>query len=123
MMTVPVTVGKSEIHGIGVFALANIRKGQVVWMFTPGVDSKLSDYTVKYSEPRVQAFVLLRGYHNQARNTWVLCGDEASYWNFPRNGDQANCMMGAEQDSEKIVLAARDIQAGEELTIPPESDS
>ena len=122
MMTIPVTVGKSEIHGTGVFAAHDIRNGQVLWMFTPGLDRTISDFAMEYAEPRVRQFIFERGYLNLDRKQWVICIDEAQFWNFPAKGESANSMMGNELDGEKLVIAARDIKAGEELTIPPESD-
>jgi hypothetical protein len=63
-----------------------------------------------------------RGYLAHHGAKWILPCDEAQFWNFPRRGEQANCCMGGVQDGEKMVLSARDIAIGEELTIPPESD-
>jgi uncharacterized protein len=122
MMTVQVKLGKSDIHGTGIFAAQDIRKGQVVWMLTPGLDRISSEYAVKYAEPRMRDFVMERGYLNSDKRQWVFCVDEAQFWNFPQSGEQANTIMGDEIDGEKIVIAARDIAIGEELTIPPESD-
>src|SRR5215475_7153535 len=122
MMTIPVEIRKSEIHGMGIFAIHDIHKGQVLWMLTPGLDRTLSDYGVKYSEPRMRDFVKTRGYLNPNKPQWVICVDEAQFWNFPKRGEEANNMMGDEIDGQKLVLAARDIKTGEKLTIPPESD-
>jgi hypothetical protein len=121
-MMIPVEIKKSEIHGLGIFALEPIRKGQVLWQFTPGLDRTTSDYAVRYSEPRVRNFVMERGYLNSAKRQWVVCVDESQWWNFPRNGDQANCVLGGEQDGENLIIADHDIAVGEELTICPESD-
>ena len=122
-MTVKVTVGKSNIHGQGVFAAENIHKGQVVWMFTPGLDQVFSDFSVKWGEPRMRAFIHERAYLSPHEPQWILPCDEAQYWNFPQRGEEANTYMGDKQDDEQMVIAARDITAGEELTIPPESDA
>jgi SET domain-containing protein len=122
MMMIPVDVRKSEIHGLGIFALGAIRKGQVLWAFYPGLDRSISDYAVEFAEPRKRAFIMERGYLNPKNSHWVICCDESQFWNFPRNSDQANCILGDEQDGENLILAGRDIPAGEELTICPESD-
>jgi hypothetical protein len=122
MMTIPVEVRKSEIHGLGIFALKPIRQGQVLWTYAPGLDRNVSDYAVQFAEPRKRAFIMERGYLNAKNNHWVVCIDEGQFWNFPRNGDQANCVLGGEQDGENMILAGCDIAVGEELTICPESD-
>lgn len=123
MMMVPVTIGKSDIHGLGVFAIDPIRKGSVVWQYEPGIDRPISEYSIKYGEQRIADFVRTRGYVN-SRNpkVWILPGDEAQFWNFPPRGKLANTELGGTLDGEHIILAARDIAANEELTIPPESD-
>jgi hypothetical protein len=120
MMMIPVNVRKSAIHGLGIFARTDIPRGQILWTFTPGLDQRVSDYAVEHGEPRMRNFIMERGYLNG--HQWVVCVDEAQFWNFPANGDQANCVLGGEQDAENIVIAARSIAAGEELTICPESD-
>jgi uncharacterized protein len=122
MMMIPVDVRKSEIHGLGIFAVEPIRKGEVLWAFYPGLDRSVSDYAVEFAEPRKRAFIIERGYLNQKNSHWVICCDESQFWNFPRNGDQANCVLGGEQDGENLIIAGRDIAVGEELTICPESD-
>ena len=123
MMTVPVKVRESKIHDTGVFAAEDITKGAVVWMFTPGLDLILSGYTVNHAEPRMQAFVMQRGYISLKKNHWVVCTDEAQFLNFPTKGEKANIELGGVQDGENMLLAARDISAGEELLVPPESDA
>jgi uncharacterized protein len=122
MMMIPVEVRKSEIHGSGIFALQSIHKGQVLWQFTPGLDNNVSRYATEYAEPRTRDFIKERGYLNAKHAHWVVCVDEAMFWNFPKRGEDPNCILGGEQDGEHMILAARDIAPGEELTITPESD-
>ena len=122
MLMISVELKKSEIHGMGIFAADLIHKGRVLWQFTPGLDNNLSRYAVEYGEPRVKEFVLELGYFNARRVHWVLFADEAELWNFPRRGEEPNCVLGGEQDGEHLILAGRDIVPGEELTITPESD-
>jgi hypothetical protein len=123
MMMIPVEIKKSEIHGLGIFALKPIRKGAVLWAFYPGLDRAISDYAVEFAEPRKRVFIMERGYLNPKNSHWVICCDESQFWNFPRNGDQANCVLGDEQDGENLIIAACDIGTDEELTICPESDA
>ena len=123
MMRIPVTVGKSKIHGLGIFAVDPIAKGAVLWQFEPGLDRPISEYSIKYGEKRIADFLRDRGYINPANpKVWILPCDEAMFWNFPRNGEKANTELGGLVDGEFLILAARDIEPNEELTIPPESD-
>jgi hypothetical protein len=122
MMTVPVEIRRSDIHGQGVFALEKIPDRRVVWTFHPGLDFTLSDYAVRYADPDATEFIYERGYLNPDRPQWVVCIDEAQFLNFPKEGEKANLALGGEMDGQRILIAARAIEPGEELTVPPESD-
>jgi uncharacterized protein len=124
MLTVPVEIQKSAIHGFGVFAKTDIRKGTVVWMFEPGLDHKVSKLAIEYLAPSKRDYVMQRGYINPKEpETVVLCIDESQFMNFPPAGEKANIWLGGLQDGEHILIAAQDIPAGTELTVPPESDA
>jgi hypothetical protein len=124
MLTIPVEIQKSAIHGFGVFAIAPIKKGTVVWMFEPGLDQRVSKLVVEYLDQRKRDYVMQRGYINPKEpEVVVMCIDEAQFMNFPVAGEQANIQLGGLQDGEHILIAALDIPAGAELTAPPESDA
>jgi uncharacterized protein len=124
MMRVPCQVKPSEIHGTGVFATEKLEAGRVVWAYEPGIDRGISDFAVRNSEPRVADYIRERGYINPARPMlWIICVDESQFLNFPRKSEVANLSLGGSQDGESLLLAAREIQPGEELTVPPESDA
>jgi len=124
MLTIPVEIRKSPIHGYGVFAVTDIHRGDVVWMFHPGLDRRVSAEEVKYCEPRAKEFLLQRGYINpRYPNAIVLCADESQFLNFSPPHLPANLQLGGLQDGEHMLLAACDIASGDELTVPPESDA
>jgi SET domain-containing protein len=123
MMMIPVDVRPSEIHGTGIFAKAHIRLNRVIWQYEPSVDRVIPPLVVKHSDPYLAEFIRARGYLSTQRPQWILCCDDAQYWNFPRKGEKANTKLGDVQEGEHLILAARDIEAGEEITIPPESDA
>jgi SET domain-containing protein len=123
MLSVPVEIQKSAIHGFGVFAKTDIHKGQVIWQFTPGLDQRISLFAVKHSDSRVANYIMERGYINPKQPDQVVVTiDAAQWWNFPRRDEEPNCVLGGVLDGEYLIIAARDIAAGEELTITPESD-
>lgn len=123
-MTVSVEVGRSPIHGFGVFAVYPLGKGSVVWMFSPGLDRKIPMTQVQYGNPLEIRFIKERGYINPNRpGDWVLCVDEAQFLNFAPENEKPNLRLGDEQDGENLLIAARDIAEGEELTVGPESDA
>ena len=95
-----------------------------MWMFSPGLDRRISVEAHKFLEPRARDFILQRGYINPgAPDEIVLCIDESQFLNFPPPSQPANLQLGGIQDGEHILLAAHDISAGEELTVPIESDA
>jgi uncharacterized protein len=123
MLMIPVDLKPSDIHGIGIFARAHIRKNRVLWQFEPSLDRIIPPLMVKHAEPYIATFIRDRGYLSTQKPQWILCIDEAQWWNFPRKGEEANTRLGDVLDGEHLILAARDIEAGEEITIPPESDA
>jgi len=124
MLTVPVEIKKSAIHGFGVFAATEIKKGTVLWMFEPGLDRRIPKLVVEHCSPRNRDYIMQRGYMNPADpEVVVLCVDEAMFMNFPADGEKANIWLGGLQDGEHILIAAQDIPVGTELTVPPESDA
>jgi hypothetical protein len=92
-------------------------------MFHPGLDQRMTKFALKFAEPRVREFVLKRGYINpKSPEEYVICIDESQFINFAQPDKPANLCLGGLQDGEHLLLAAVDIAAGEELTVPPESD-
>jgi hypothetical protein len=123
MLTVPVEIRKSEIHGYGVFAKTDIRHGTVIWEFTPGLDRVISLFAIQHAQPRVRDYVMERGFINpQEAEDVVICTDEAQFMNFPKPGVLANTELGGVIDGQNLLLASEDIMAGTEITVPPESD-
>lgn len=124
MIRVPCEVRKSEIHGTGVFATEALHQDRVVWTYEPGMDRAIGHYAVEYGDPEVMRFIQERGYINPARpKLWILCCDEGQFLNFAKEGQTANLRLGGLIDGEHVLLAARNIELGEELTVPPESDA
>lgn len=117
MLLVASFIKPSGIHGIGCFAATAIAKGTEVWRFDPGVDL-VRDWEM----PR-----LLRGWEweHSYRSTvsaeplWILPRDNAAWMNF---AEVPSLREGRIVNGEPVLVAARDIAAGEELTVPFSSD-
>lgn len=123
MMTIPVEIRRSPIHGCGVFALKDIPKGTVVWEFTPGLDRVVSLFAAGNAEPHIREYMFERGYLDPDNpHQIVICVDESQFLNFPPREQVANTELGGTLDGQHLLLAAVDIPAGSELTVPPESD-
>lgn len=107
-------VRKSPVHGHGIFTLERIPKGRPVYLFDPNVDTKIRE---GIPSPDVLHF----GYISPTDGSFIVCGDDARWWNF---GFPANCTEAFNPmiNGEGVVYANRPILAGEELLISAETD-
>ena len=107
MFCVPTYVKRSRIHGVGVFTPEPIREGTLIWDFVEDVDWRLTPEDLSsFPEPfqsRLRQYCYL-----DPSGLYVLCGDNAKFMN---HAPDPNC-----DDSGDVTRAARDIEAGEELT-------
>jgi hypothetical protein len=124
MMLVETIVRESPIHGSGLFAKAPIPKGTRVWQFSRAIDHEIPQWVFVRFSKRERRALLDRGYINPHQyGAVVQCGDEAMFMNFPLTGELPNVELGGVVDGEDVLVAARDIEAGEELTVTPASDA
>ena len=109
MLLVKCRVKPSPIHGLGCFTEEAIKVGQTVWIFDDRIDVRLRTSELTGLPPAVQDFLRTYGYEeiHEGHRTLVLCGDDARYMN---HSEEANLIDG------DTNVAARDIEAGEELT-------
>lgn len=107
MMRVPVKLGPSKIHGLGLHAAEPIRQGAVVWDYDPPIDQTIPVSKLPDLPPWVRKYIAVYGYRED--DQIVLCGDDARYFNHSK---QPNCRSGHGTQT----VAIRDIPAGEELT-------
>jgi len=128
MLIVSCEIGPSKIHGLGVFAKENVKKGAVVWVSHKDFDVYYTEEQINrlHEVPRANMFDHV--YINPKTGKYVLCGDEARYMNhsddynivshhFASEEEARSFGLGDEVDwVEGISIAARDITKGEELT-------
>lgn len=115
MLLVKTTIKQSNISGIGLFAEEFIPKGTLIWKFTKGFDIRVNkDYPNTLPEP-AKTFFMTYGYQNPKTLNYVLCSDNARYFNHSENPN-TNCVKNPE-DEDTANVAARDINPGEELTV------
>lgn len=123
MLLVPTFIAASGIHGIGLFAARDIARGESLWEFTRGLDVRFEFEDVGRLPAHVQRRIRHYCYVNPARpGALVLCGDDARFWNFAAD---PNAIEDAppRHDRESVLVAARPIAAGEELTVGLETDA
>jgi SET domain-containing protein len=123
MMRVRCKVGDSKIHNQGLFALQTIPAGTVVWSFSTLFDRAINEHVYSHAPKPEQVKLFLRGFRNpHAPNIIVCCGDEAQFMNFPHPEHEPNVVVSGAIDGYDVLVAARDINIGEELLVSPESD-
>jgi len=114
MLLVPVRVAARRIHGFGVFAVAPIARGTVVWRFTPGFDLDLDPGMLGAQPAQFRGILLHYGYIDPRLNRFILCCDDARFIN---HSETPNLLVDAAGDRYGVDVAARDIAAGEEITV------
>lgn len=111
MLLIKTKIGRSDIAGIGLFADEFVPKGTPIWKLQDSFDIQLSqDEFLALSEP-AQTQVLNYCYYNSKTGKYVVCGDDARFFN---HSIDPNC--SSSDDDYKVDVALRDIRPGEELT-------
>lgn len=115
MLLVKTKIGVSTIHGIGLFADQFIPKGTHIWRFHKGVDRKFTESEVGKLPDIIQEYFNTYAYQNPETRKYILCCDNGRFIN---HSETPNCVGIDDPDGEEegIDIAARDIQAGEEIT-------
>jgi hypothetical protein len=111
MMMVATELRASSIHGIGVFLLEPIRKGQLIWRFDSRIDRVYSQDDLAGLPARAQELLRTFATYHAQSEVWVLCGDNGRHLN---HCDTPNTV------SDRIAFgeahASENLPAGAELT-------
>ena len=108
MFLVPVRLGRSPIHGFGVFATEPIPSGTRVWEFTEGVDYRIpAEQVARCPEPWQTE--LLKYAYKDSTGDYILCGDAARFMN---HSEEPSC----DDSGDLYTVAIREIAPGQELT-------
>jgi hypothetical protein len=115
MLLVATSLRPSPIHGLGCFTTQRIRRGQVVWIYDPRIDLRLTLSALGALPETARAFFHHYGYVDMQRGepAVTLCADNAKHMNHSAT---PNVVNGEDDDGAETNVAARDIEAGEELT-------
>lgn len=108
MLTVNARRGESAIHGHGLIAQEFIPKGALIWVFQPGFDQEIDEGAFAQLPANARDYLRVYAYYNVNRRVWIFSGDDDRFTN---HSDAPNSL-----DDDTRVYAARDIQAGEEIT-------
>ncbi|MBX3413839.1 MAG: SET domain-containing protein [Pirellulales bacterium] len=118
MLLIETELRPSSIHGIGLFAIAPVAVGQVVWRFTEGFDLDLDPRALDRLGPRERARLLHYGYIDHVLNRYILCCDDARFINHSPSPNIASDRSG---DPRGVDVAVREILPSDEITIDYES--
>ena len=111
MMMVDTELRSSSIHGLGVFLLEPVRKGDLIWRFDARIDRVYSLDEVASLPEHVQRYLRTYSTWNEAAGLYVLCGDNGRFFNHSEDPTTVSNAISFGEDH-----AVRDLAAGEELT-------
>ncbi len=111
MVRVKTYLSKSSIHGIGVFAAEEIKKGTVTWSYSPYFVTKINPEEIaKMSKEEQERLDYLDYYWVDAQGNYVFSLDHDKFTNHSFDPN----ILSVDDFTD---IAARDIAVGEELTI------
>lgn len=113
MLLVRTRLAESRIHGIGLFADEPIVKDTVIWKFHPRIDIRIEPSEIDALSWPAQEQMRRYAYREKHSGLYVLCGDDARFFN---HSDVPNCIDLYDGVDADVTIALRDIEAGEELT-------
>jgi SET domain-containing protein len=109
MLKVRTRLGKSPIHGIGLFADEPIAEGTVIWDYDPRFDLTFVAEDLGLLSAPAREQVEKYSYFEEEIGAYILCGDDARFMNHSPTPNAAE-VPGVR------TVAARAIAAGEEIT-------
>ncbi|MFA6190436.1 MAG: SET domain-containing protein [Candidatus Staskawiczbacteria bacterium] len=123
MIHIVYKVKPSKVHGVGLFADQDIKKGDLIYTPNSLLDVDLTEEQFKKLSPSEQKEVEYYGYLNKKTNKWHVAFEMIRILNHGSNG-KANVT----QNEDMIMTAKRGIKKGEELLqdyieiYPPEGE-
>lgn len=113
MFFVKTRLAPSSLHGLGVFTVEPIPQGALIWKLDPVFDVVFPLSELERLPPAIANHILHFSYIELNGQTGVLSADNSQYMN---HSDTPNVVEVIDADGNSVDVAARDIQAGEELT-------
>jgi SET domain-containing protein len=113
MLLVKTLLDLSSIHGIGLFTEQFIPKDTIIWRFNPLFDLRFPEENLDTLPLEAREQVLKYSYRERSSRLYVLCGDDARFFN---HSETPNCIDLESASDGNITKARVDITAGTELT-------
>jgi len=111
MLMVLTELRPSPIHGIGVFLMESVEKGQLIWRFDSRIDRVFSTAELDEMPTDLQRFLRTYSTLHSELGLWVLCGDNGRHFNHSDSPTTKSLGIAFGDD-----VAAMDLDAGSELT-------
>ena len=111
MLMVETELRASPIHGIGVFLLEPVRKGQLIWRFDSRIDRVFSNAELDEMPEPLQRYLKTYSTLHKGLKLWVLCGDNGRHFNHSDAPNTRSLGIAFGDD-----VAALDLEPGTELT-------
>jgi SET domain-containing protein len=111
MMIAETEFKPSMIHGLGVFLMQPVCKGELIWRFDSRIDLIYTEEEIATLPVHVQRYLRTYTTWHEATGVYVLCGDNGRYFNHSDTPTTVPNAISSVDDR-----AARDLAAGEELT-------
>lgn len=123
MLLVKTVVKSSAIAGVGLFADQDIKKGDIIWKYTPETCNVFTQEQFQVllnsfhkTEKELIKFLLTYAYPQKVLNGIVLCLDNGRFVNHSEEPSLAGPSDLPREISWQYSVALRDIKQGEELT-------
>ena len=113
MLLIKTKLDVSPIHGIGLFADEFIAEGTIIWKFNDLIDLRFAEDRIEQLAESAREQIKKYSYREKHSGLYVLCGDDARFFNHSEDPNCLDIYSGEEQD---LTVARRDVKAGEELT-------
>jgi|SRR5680860_593271 len=110
MIHIDYKIQSSQTHGIGLFAVQDIKSGELIYTPSPLLDVDITVEEFASLAPNEKREVMYYGYFNKKTHKWHVAFDAIRILNHGA-GDVANVT----QDENMVMTAKRNISKGEEL--------
>ena len=112
MIHIKYKLDKSPIHGIGIFADQDIKKGQLIFTAEPILDVNITEDQFSSLNDTEKKEITYWGYFDKITNRWHVDFDHIHFLNHSFSPNTTQDLTS----SEARLIASRDISSGEELT-------
>ena len=111
MLFVETELKESPIHGIGVFLVSPVAKGELIWRFDSRIDRVYTPDEIATLPVHMQRYLRTYSTWHEQSGVYVLCGDNGRYFNHSDRPSTVSNAIAFGEDR-----AARDLHPGDELT-------